>query len=142
MKNIVFAAALLAPTLGYAGDITISDAVVPLAPKGVMAHAAYMEVTNTGEVTRSIIGVSASDYAMAHIHQSLEKDGVATMMSMHQLDIKPGQTVIFKPGGMHVMLMKPSAPLELGGSVEFEVEFANGETLPITATVDRLDGSS
>lgn len=141
MKNLALCAALFWPTLGITGDITITDAFVPLAPKGVMAHAAYMNVTNAGKVTRSMVGVTAPDYAMAHIHLSSEKDGVATMMSMEQLDIKPGQTVVLEPGGLHVMLMKPVAPLELGGTVTLEVQFANGETMAVSADVVEYNGS-
>ncbi|CAN0602503.1 unnamed protein product, partial [Ectocarpus sp. 12 AP-2014] len=137
----VLFAALLCPTFGVAGGITISDAYVPLAPKGVMAHAAYMEVTNTGEATRSMVGVTAPDYAMAHIHLSSETDGVATMVSMDQLDIKPGQTVALEPGGLHVMLMKPAAPLEPGGTVTLEVQFANGETMAVSAEIVDTNGS-
>ena len=142
MRNLVTTATLLCPTLGFAGDITIADAFVPLAPKGVMAHAAYLDVTNIGDTTRSIVGVSASNYAMAHIHQSLEKDGVATMMAMHQLDIKPGQTVVLEPGDLHIMLMKPATPLVLGATVAFDLHFANGETMSVSAEVVRLDASS
>ena len=142
MKKAILIACLFCPSLGFAGDITITDAFVPMAPKGVMAHAAYMQVTNSGDASRSLIGVKAPDYAMAHIHQSMEKDGIATMMSMHQLDIKPGQTVVMEPGGLHIMLMKPSDPLELGGTVAFDLEFANGETMRVTANVVRRDGTS
>ena len=142
MKKTVLLAALFCPTLGIAGDITIEGAFVPMAPKGVMAHAAYMQMTNTGDTTRSLIGVTAPDYAMAHIHLSSEKDGVATMTSMDQLDIKPGQTVTLEPGGLHVMLMKPAMPLTLGGTVTFEMTFANGETMAVSADVVKRDGSS
>lgn len=141
MRHVAICAALLCPAFAVAGDITISEAYVPLAPKGVMAHAAYMDVTNTGMATRSIVAVNAPDYAMAHIHQSSEKDGIATMMAMHQLDIKPGQTVTLEPGGLHVMLMKPAAPLKLNGDVTLEVEFANGETMQVTAKVVKPYGS-
>lgn len=141
MKKAILLAAFFCPSFGFAGDIAIKDAFVPMAPKGVMAHAAYMEVTNTGDTTRSLIGVTAPNYAMAHIHQSMESDGIATMMSMHQLDIKPGQTVVLEPGGLHVMLMKPSAPLELGGTVALEVAFANGETVAVSAEIIQPNGS-
>lgn len=142
MRAFVIFAALLCPTLGVAGDIKITDAFVPLAPKGVMVHAAYMDITNTGDTARSMIGVTAPDYAMAHIHQSMEKDGVATMTAMHQLDIKPGQTVTLEPGGLHVMLMKPKTPLELGQTILLKVAFANGETINVPANVVRRDGAS
>lgn len=66
-----------------------------------------MTLTNTGQATRSLIGVSATGYHMAHLHRSEEKDGVAMMSAVHQLDIAPGQTVTFEHGGLHVMLMHP-----------------------------------
>ena len=130
------------PTLGFAGDILIADPFVPLAPKGVMAHAAYLQLTNSGDTTRSLIGVAAPDYAMAHIHLSSEQDGVATMTAQDQLDLKPGQTITLEPGGLHVMLMKPSKPLTLGGAVTFEMQFANGEIVPVTADVVERNGGS
>lgn len=142
MKSLAICATLLCPTLGMAEGITITNAFVPLAPKGAMAHAAYMQVTNKGDTTRSIIGVSAPNYTMAHLHESPVQDGIARMTSLQQLDIAPGQTVVLEPGGRHVMLMKPSAPHRLGGAVALDVQFANGETLSITAEVVRRDGSS
>ncbi|MEP0563428.1 MAG: copper chaperone PCu(A)C, partial [Paracoccaceae bacterium] len=91
---------------------------------------------------RSLIGVAAPDYAMAHIHLSSEKDGVATMTGMDQLDIKPDQTITLEPGGLHVMLMRPSEPLTLGGTVTFDMQFANGETVAVSAeVVERYGGS-
>ena len=135
-------AAVMYPSLALAGEITVSDAYVPAAPTGAMAHAAYMELTNTGTETRSLIGLKSPTYAMVHLHQSVEKDGIATMSAVHQLDIKPGQTVKLEPGGYHVMLMKPLAPLGVGDTVDLVLEFANGEMLEATASVVRLNGSS
>ena len=142
MKKAVLIVALFCPTLGFAEGLTISDPIVPLAPKVVMAHAAYMQVTNNGDTTRSLIGVTAPDYAMAHIHLSSEKDGVATMTAMDQLDIKPGQSITLEPGGLHVMLMRPSVPLTLGGTVAFDLQFANGETVSVSADVVERNGGS
>ena len=132
----------ICPSLLLAGDTSASNAYVPLTPKGVMVHSAYMELTNSGTETRSLIAFKAPGYAMAHLHQSVEKDGIATMSAMHQLDIQPGQTVSLKPGGMHVMLMKPKASVRLGETVELALEFANGEKLFVMASVVRLNASS
>lgn len=131
----------LCPVAAFA-EVKVTNAYVPLAPKGVMAHAAYMELTNTGAETRSLIGLTAKAYAMSHLHQSADVDGIATMTAMHQLDIKPGQTVTLAPGGLHVMLMQPSAPLAQGATVALQLNFANGETVSVDAKVVRLDGSS
>ncbi len=141
MRIIAICATLLSPAFALAGDITIANAIVPLAPKSAMAHAAYMELTNTGDTTRSIIGVTAPNYAMAHLHQSQDTNGIATMTSIDQLDIQPGQTLRLEPGGLHVMLMKPAVPLALGDTVIFEVQFASGDTMTVAADVLRFGGS-
>jgi len=146
--RFVLAAATLAFTAGMtlAQDLSVTNGYVPVAPPSAMAHAAYFELTNESDVSRSLIGVSAEGYAMAHIHQSSEQDGIATMAMLHQLDIAPGQSVAFKPGGLHVMLMRPTASRALGEMVELELQFSDGQTLavvmPITARKFGTDGGS
>jgi len=123
-------------------EVLASDAWVPLAPPKTMAHAGYMTLTNTGDTTRSLIGVASDSYAMAHLHRSEIKDGVATMSAMHQIDIEPGQSVVFEHGGLHVMLMRPAAPPSLGDEVTIELQFADGDVLPVAAKVMKHgDGS-
>lgn len=139
---IAGAALVLSTGIACAQDISVSQAYIPAAPTSAMAHAAYLELKNTGNTPRSLIGVTAKGYAMAHLHQSLEHDGVATMSKLHQLDIAPGQSVLFKPGGLHIMLMRPEKPVALGDGIELELQFSNGETLAVTATVKRHGAGS
>lgn len=139
MKRTLLAFALTAwPAFASAGDLTVDHAMVPLAPPGSMAHAAFMTITNDGDTTRSLIGVTAEGYKMAHLHQSTETDGVAMMQAMHQLDIAPGQSVTFEHGGLHIMLMHPMSAMTEGDTVPLLLDFANGEKLPVTATVLRM----
>ncbi|WP_095590212.1 copper chaperone PCu(A)C [Actibacterium ureilyticum] len=143
MRGTLFAALLaVCPGLAWAGDLTVSDPVVPLAPPGLMAHSAYMTLTNAGDVPRTLVGVAADGYAMAHIHRSDDSGGVATMSAVDAIAIAPGQSVTFAPGGLHVMLMHPAAPQAEGDTVTLTLQFANGEALPVTATVRRLKHGS
>ena len=135
MKWLPALAFLGLPTAALSGGLEVSKAMVPLAPPGMMAHAAFMEITNTGDATRRLIGANAKGYAKAHIHLSEEKDGIATMSAVDLVDIAPGQTVVFAHGGLHVMLMRPESALAEGDTVELTLEFANGETVPVAATV-------
>ena len=112
--------------------------MVPLAPPGVMAHAAFMQISNTGDSLRQLVGVSSPDYAMAHIHQTAEQDGIATMSSVDLIEIAPGQTVTFAYGGLHIMLMHPKAALAEGDTVALSLQFANGAVQPVIAKVMRL----
>lgn len=137
------AAALLMTTTAVAAqDIKATDAYVPQSPPGSMAQAAYMQLENTTGKIRSLIGVEASGYGMAHLHSSETKDGVATMTMVHQLDIAPGQSVSLEPGSFHIMLMQPEAMAKVGDTVDLKLMFADGETLEVTADVKtRHDGS-
>ncbi len=134
MIRLAFALMAL-PTALVAGDLVVEGPIVPLAPPGAMAHAAYMTLTNTGDVPRQLIGVQAEGYLMAHIHRTELKEDIVSMSSVDLMEIAPGQTVAFEQGGLHVMLMGPESPLENGGTVELTLEFANGETLPVSAKV-------
>ncbi len=132
---------MTAPVLA-AKDIKATDAYVPLSPPGSMAQAAYMQLENTTDKVRSVIGVEASGYGMAHLHSSGTKDGVATMAMVHQLDIAPGQSVSLEPGSFHIMLMRPAAMAQVGDTVDLTLLFADGDTLAVAAEVKSRAGGS
>ncbi|GGF77419.1 hypothetical protein SAMN05216376_11312 [Mameliella alba] len=139
MKRLaVLALSLMMPLAASAGGLTVSDAFVPMAPPGVMAHAAYFKLTNDSPETRRLIGVRAEGYAMAHLHRSVEMGDVATMSAVDAIDIAPGQRIVFTPGGLHVMLMHPAAKQAEGDTVLLTLTFANGETLPVQVPVTRV----
>lgn len=138
------ALALLAllPLAAAAGELRATGAVVPLAPPGAMVHAAYFTLTNAGAAPRLLVGVRAEGYAAAHLHRSTESGGVVTMSAVAIVEIGPGRSVDFAPGGLHVMLMRPAAPLAEGASVPLVLEFADGTLLQVAATVTaRAHGS-
>lgn len=134
--------ALALPAIAAAEGIVVKDAYIPVAPPGSMVHAAYMTITNKGSEPRDLVSVTAEGYHMAHLHMTMEQDGVASMAPMHLVSIAPGQQMTFSPGAMHVMLMKPMQAFEEGSAVNLALSFANGEILPIVATVKRHDYGS
>ena len=142
MIRTLAALAILAPQLAFAQDITVTGAFSPLAPPTAMAHAAYMTITNDGDVARNLVGVSAGAYAMVHLHQTKETDGMATMIPVHQITIQPGQSLTLEQGATHVMLMRPKEAQVEGGTIALTLEFANGENVPFLATVQRTHGGS
>lgn len=135
MFRPIVLAAMLIPLPAFAEPVMAVDAWVPTAPPNAMAHAAYITLHNQGESPRILMGVSAAGYAMAHLHQSDEIDGVATMTMLHQIEISAGGILTMKPGGLHVMLMAPKAPTAEGDTVQLTLTFANGDVMMIEAEV-------
>ncbi len=134
-----FLAALLAPTLALAADLQVTKAWSPLAPPMSKVHAVYLTLENAGTEVRSLIGVTSALHKMAHLHESKEQDGVATMAMLAQIDIPPGKALEMTMGGLHVMLMGADTGLSAGAEIPITLSFANGETLSVTAMVKARD---
>lgn len=141
IRSLTLAIAML-PGLAFAADLDITKPMVPMAPPGTMAHAAFLTLENTGIDPVSVIGASAKGYAMAHIHQSHEMNGVAMMHAVDQVELAPGQTVEFAHGGLHIMLMKPAAPQAMGDIVSIELVLSDGSRVPFDAPVMHMDHGS
>lgn len=134
-------AMLLLPTVAFAGDISVESPMVPLAPPSAMAHAAYMTLTNSGDATKSLIGVSADGYAMAHIHKTEVVNDVVSMASVDMIELAPGKAVTLESGGLHIMLMKPAAAIAEGDAINLTLEFDDGTTQTVSAMVMNMKHS-
>lgn len=137
MKRLAFALALL-PTFAFADPLRVKNPMVPLAPPAAKVHAAYMVLHNDSDTNKQLIGVSADGYAMAHLHRSEEKNGVATMSSVHMIEIAAGSMVALEQGGLHIMLMRPKAPISEGEHVAIELEFSDGSNQTVMAIVHKM----
>ena len=63
------------------------------------------------------------------------KDGVMSMMRIEELVIEPGETVMLKPGGFHVMLMGLKKPLTKGTEFPLTLNFARAGDVTVTVHV-------
>ncbi len=80
---------------------------------------------------------------MAMIHESREEDGVMRMIHVDAVELPAGETVTFRPGGLHVMIMglKPD-DLPLGGTLDAVLTFDRvGEVAVTFEVVDRSESS-
>lgn len=133
-----------APVAGAqaAGDPPkVVDPWVRAAPPVVQIHAGYLVIRNPSNHAINLVGVSSPQYKRAEIHLSKVVDGVATMTKQGQVTIPAKGEVAMRPGGFHIMLMHPKAPLKMGDVVDIVLRFSDGSTVAFTAPVKR-DGKS
>jgi len=69
------------------------------------------------------------------VHDTVTENGVGRMRQVKSLEIKPGQTIELKPGGMHVMLMGLKQPLSQGQTVKGTLVFEKAGTVAVEFTV-------
>ncbi len=133
MKTIVSAIALIlimaAGALWWvsdqpaAEDVEIKNARVRLVPGGG-PMAGYLEIRNNSRAAIHLTAARSSAFDHVMIHRTVVSDGSARMEHQHEgVLITPGQTVVFAPRGLHLMLMRPQQELQIGDSLELVLEF-------------------
>lgn len=106
--SLIFAALALAPASASAKcGLLVEDAYIPEPPPATRIAAAYFSVTNECDSKVVLVGVEANATHSLSLHRTTTEGGVAKMEPVERLPIASGETVVFKPGGLHVMIRGP-----------------------------------
>ncbi|MTI88505.1 MAG: copper chaperone PCu(A)C [Balneolaceae bacterium] len=100
---------------------------------------AYFRLTNTLEKADTVLSINTAAAAMAEAHEMYEnEEGMAAMRHKPNLIIPAGEALIFKPGGLHVMLMDLQRNLQQGDTVRLHIKLAQrGDVMkPIPVEID------
>ena len=130
----------LATTVAMAGasTVNVSNPRIRLLP-GDLPLAGYFDVHNSGKQAVSLTGASSPEFGMVMMHMSMHKNGEASMMMVDKIDIAPGKTVSFAPGGYHLMLMHRKKDLKVGDKVLINLDFSNGHKMNVQFRVGAVD---
>jgi len=74
------------------------------------------------------------------LHQTVMQGGTAKMVHRHKIEIPKGMKLAFKPGGYHLMMMKPKRKLKVGDQVTVALEFSEGSKREVVFTVRKAMG--
>jgi periplasmic copper chaperone A len=121
--------------------VSASSVWIRHAPPGMTVHAGYLELSNAGPKEVALVGASSPGYERVELHLSKVVDGVATMEKLAQVSIAKGKSVSFKPGGLHLMLIKPKGKTGLGDMIPLELSFSDGTVLKLSAAVKEGTGA-
>jgi periplasmic copper chaperone A len=104
-------------------------------PPGNTRAAAYVVLTNTGAAGLRITGVHSPAFESAMLHETVHVDGQARMRHLEGVDLDPGSSFRAEPGGRHIMLTGPAAPLATNDKVEIILECSSGPALTVSLPV-------
>ena len=138
-RHPVFACLILAPThvlsAGEEAGVSAHDAWVREAPPGMTVMAGYMALRNNTSRPQVLVAASSSDFESVTSHRTVAKDGMAGMVDASQIELKPSASLIFAPGGYHLMLMNPKRTLRAGDPVVINLQFRGGPDRPVAFQV-------
>lgn len=121
--------ALALPACAHECAPQLQDGWIRLTPVKMPMMAGFGRIENRCPAPVTIVGVSSPAFGDASLHETRIVDGVSRMRELPELRIAPDAAAELKPGGMHLMLMEPHAPLKEGSRVVVEFALKDGGVL-------------
>jgi hypothetical protein len=125
----------LVPAAGGAGEVSANNSWIREAPPGATMMAGYLELRNRTSRPQVLVAASSTGFESVMMHRTVVRGGMAGMEHLSQIALAPNASLIFAPGGNHLMLMNPKQALRAGDAVVVELEFRGGLVLPVTFAV-------
>ncbi|MFJ5488746.1 copper chaperone PCu(A)C [Hansschlegelia beijingensis] len=125
-----------------AGDLLISNPWSRATAAGAKVGAGYFTLTNQGSTPDRLVSVSSDFSEKAEMHETTTENGVSRMRPIPGgLEIKPGETIRFEPGGKHLMFLGLRQPLKQGESVKGAVVFQKAGKVDLDFAVKAVGAS-
>lgn len=121
------------------GSLKISAPWARATPKGASVGGGYFKITNTGTVPDRLVGGVSDVSQRFEIHEMSMDNGVMRMRELAKgIEIKPGETVEFKPGGYHVMLVGLNKQLIQGQRFKATLQFEKAGKVDVDFGVEGI----
>jgi len=122
-----------------AGSVEIINPWSRATPKGATIGAGYLKITNNGTTPDRLIGGSSDAAKSFELHVMSMENGVMKMRPVEGgIEIKPGETVEFKPESYHVMFVGLKEPLVQGHRVKATLDFAKAGKMAAEFVVESI----
>ena len=135
---VLFAMHLILPASAEefsVGSMTIQDPWARPTPPNAKTGAGYFRVTNNGAAADQLLSASSQIASHVEIHRQILDGTVMRMRRVDVIDIAPGQTLTFEPGGYHVMFIGLTQPLTEGDAFPMKVIFQDAGLAEISVKV-------
>ena len=142
ISDVVVVALMLAATAAAAHDFKVGelDIAHPWSRptmKGTSAAGGYLSITNKGAEPDRLIGATSPMASRIEVHEMANVDGAMKSRPVADgLEIKPGKTIVFKPGAHRILLIGLKQPLQVGDKVKGTLTFEKAGTVDIEYFVE------
>lgn len=127
---VAFVFVLSAPVAAGECRPQVLEGWLRMPPNRMSMMAGFGRIVNRCPTPATIVSASSPSFGSVELHETRVVDGVSRMRPVPQLRLAPDGAAVLKPGGMHLMLMRPSAAMiQTGSRIVIEFELAGGGTL-------------
>ncbi|MBT2766330.1 copper chaperone PCu(A)C [Stenotrophomonas sp. ISL-67] len=114
--------------------VTVEQGWVRVSQGPMPMSAGYGVIRNNCKAPVVVVAADSTAFGDVSLHQTTLVDGISRMRAVERLPIAPGASAELKPGGLHLMLMQPQAPLSAGAVVPLQLRLEDGRKVDGTLT--------
>ncbi len=153
MRRLILLLAVMGLFAGGCGggdDVSIDGEWARNSPKRADRGAVYMNIESADGDRLLSASVDSSIAASVEVHETVpvegetNEDGMA-MMQMQEvaaIELPAGETVVLEPGGLHIMLIDITQPLEIGQKFDLTLDLeTGGEMVLVVEVIEEAPGS-
>lgn len=123
MKSTYLLIALLTLSMNAIAEVKIEAPWIRSTQPGQQVAGGYMTITSDTE-KQLVGGVSALAEAV-EVHEMRMQGDIMKMRRLDKITIKPGEPLVLKPGGYHLMLTNIRKQMKDGDHIPITLKFAN-----------------
>ncbi|PVX85607.1 copper chaperone PCu(A)C [Paraburkholderia unamae] len=120
-------------------SVMVSDCWIRSMP-GDTPSGGYFKLANVSDRNIDLVGVSTDAFGMSMLHQTQSNGSTSKMVMVDKASIPAKGTLVFAPGGYHVMFEKAKQPLAVGSSIPVTFKFGDGENVQAQCAVKNAAG--
>ncbi|MCG7570567.1 hypothetical protein FIU82_13115 [Pseudoalteromonas sp. THAF3] len=120
------------------GELMVSEAKVRTFLPASESSVGYLTLMNHSDHDRVLKKVEIETLGRVEIHTHEHKNGMMQMRKLEELQVPAHQTLVFQPGGLHLMLFAPSQKLVAGEQLKMTLYFADGDRVFTQARIYNL----
>ena len=124
-----------------AQSVMVSDCWIRSMP-GDIPSGAYFSAMNMSDKAIDLTSVETEAFGMAMLHQTQSSGSTSKMVMVDKATVPAHGKLAFAPGGYHVMLESPKAPLKIGSTTPLTFAFSDGEKLTVQCSVKPAGATS
>ena len=120
------------------GALTVTQPWLRATIGALRNTAGYMTIVNDGALPQRLVAVEIAGAERVEIHET--RDGMM-MMRAEGVEIPPGGSLAFQPGGWHLMVGPLAGPLDEGGRVAGVLVFEPAGRLDVVFKVEAANAT-
>lgn len=123
------------------GNLVIAHPVLRVASPVSKTGAGYLAITNRGKTADRLVQVITTASTRADLHGTVQNGTVMQMRAQTAgVPVPAGGTVLFAPGGLHVMFIGLKAAMPVGAPLKARLVFEKAGAIDVQFKTEAITG--